>query len=143
MSQSVDSPVADISPEEAYETLTSDPNARLVDVRTRAEWNYVGLPDLADADVEPILIEWQTFPTMQVQTNFGDALEQACPNRSAPLYFLCRSGVRSLAAARLAKSLGYTNSFNIKDGFEGPPDEMGHRGLRAGWKASGLPWRQS
>ncbi len=143
MSQSEDSPVADISPEEAYEVLTADPNARLVDVRTRAEWNYVGLPDLADADVEPILIEWQTYPTMQVQTDFGAALEQSCPNRDAPLYFLCRSGVRSLAAARLAKSLGYAKSFNIKDGFEGPPDELGHRGRRAGWKASGLPWRQS
>lgn len=134
--------VPDASASETYSALQSDPTARLVDVRTRAEWAYVGLPDLGTA-ADPILVEWQTFPTMQVDARFGEALERACPDRETALYFLCRSGVRSLAAAREMRARGYTRVFNVKDGFEGPPDASGHRGTVAGWKASGLPWRQT
>lgn len=135
-------PVPDASASEAYTVLQSDPNARLVDVRTRAEWAYVGLPDLGLAS-DVLLVEWQTFPTMQVDVNFGETLERACPDRDAALYFLCRSGVRSLAAAREMRERGYTRVFNVRDGFEGPPNREGHRGTVAGWKASGLPWHQS
>ncbi|MCF3935971.1 rhodanese-like domain-containing protein [Acuticoccus sp. M5D2P5] len=143
MSTTSDTPVSDATPGETYAALKSDPRARLVDVRTRAEWTYVGLPDLSETESDPVLIEWQTFPTMDVQPQFGAALSETCPDRSAPLYFLCRSGVRSLAAAKLANSMGYERCYNIQDGFEGPPDGNGHRGQRAGWKASNLPWRQS
>jgi len=90
-----------------------------------------------------VLLEWQTFPGMTVDANFGQALERACPDKSAALYFLCRSGARSLAAAREMRARGYTRVFNVKDGFEGPPDAEGHRGTLAGWKAEGLPWRQT
>ena len=135
--------IPDASPTEAYEALQGGSDAHLIDVRTRAEWAYVGLPDLSATGREPLLLEWQTFPTMQVDPNFGATLEGACPQKSDKLYFLCRSGARSLAAAREMQSRGYTHVFNVKDGFEGPPDAEGHRGNVAGWKAESLPWRQN
>lgn len=133
--------VGEATPQEAFDAVNTAEGARLVDVRTRAEWAYVGLPDLAGR--EPVLLEWQVFPHMSVNDGFGPALQRACPDPTTPLYFLCRSGVRSLAAAELMKGLGYTNVFNVTGGFEGPPDSDGHRGSVAGWKADGLPWRQS
>ncbi|MEM8553117.1 MAG: rhodanese-like domain-containing protein [Pseudomonadota bacterium] len=135
--------VQNVTATEALNALAQSPTARLVDVRTKAEWIYVGLPDLSALGTEPVLLEWQTFPDMTVDETFGDALQSACPERSAALYFLCRSGVRSLAAAREMGMRGYANVFNVADGFEGPPDDKGHRGRLAGWKAEGLPWRQS
>ena len=135
--------VSDASAEEAFEGLKADDRARLVDVRTRAEWVYVGVPLVEDGREDPLFLQWQTFPEMSVDEGFGTALSQRCPDTDAPLYFLCRSGARSLAAAREMASRGYTRCFNVADGFEGPPDEDGHRGRIAGWKAAGLPWRQS
>lgn len=135
--------VQNVSSKDAMSALASDTNARLVDVRTRAEWVFVGLPDLSGVGGEPILLEWQSFPDMAVDANFGPALESACPDKTTALYFLCRSGARSLSAAREMGARGYANVFNIADGFEGPPDSTGHRGVVAGWKADGLPWRQT
>ncbi|MEM7695718.1 MAG: rhodanese-like domain-containing protein [Pseudomonadota bacterium] len=138
-----DSEIAHASPAAVWSALSENSAARLVDVRTRAEWAYVGLPDLSALGAEPILLEWQRFPDMTVAPDFADALASACPDAATPLYFLCRSGVRSLAAARALRDRGYPHVFNITDGFEGPPDGEGHRGTVAGWKADGLPWRQS
>lgn len=136
--------VGEVTSAETFEALNSDPSARLIDVRTQAEWSYVGLPDVTSTPGgEPVLIEWQTFPTMAVSEDFGQALAGACPDRSAALYFICRSGARSLAAARLMCAMGYERCFNVTDGFEGPPDANGHRGTVAGWKVAGLPWRQT
>lgn len=144
MSSPQSSPVSEITSSETFEALNSDPSARLIDVRTQAEWAYVGLPDLTSTPGgEPVLIEWQSFPTMAVSEDFGQALESACPDRSAALYFICRSGARSLAAARLMSAMGYERCFNVTDGFEGPSDANGHRGTVAGWKVAGLPWRQT
>lgn len=137
-----DETIPDASASDSYRALRSNPDTRMVDVRTRAEWAYVGVPDLG-TPADPLLLEWQMFPTMQVDPRFGEALERACPDKTTALYFLCRSGVRSLAAAREMRARGYTRVFNVKDGFEGPPDAEGHRGTVAGWKASGLPWRQT
>ncbi|UOM36946.1 rhodanese-like domain-containing protein [Acuticoccus sp. I52.16.1] len=144
MMQTGNPPISEVTPDEAYNELMNDPSARLVDVRTKAEWAYVGLPDLTAAPSgEPVLLEWQVFPTMAVADDFGQSLQSACPDPSTALYFICRSGARSLAAARLMGALGYERCFNVTDGFEGPPDGAGHRGTVAGWKASGLPWRQT
>lgn len=134
--------VEDIAPTKVWETLRSDNRARLVDVRTDAEWAYVGLPDLAETGQDPVLIPWQVFPAMQVNGAFTDHLRQAGLTPENKLFFLCRSGARSLAAARAAQAAGYPDAYNIQDGFEGPPDSEGHRGTVAGWKAEGLPWRQ-
>lgn len=134
--------VENVSPRAVFEALRSDQQARLVDVRTDAEWSFVGLPDLAETGHDPVLIPWQVFPSMQVDGAFADHLRQSGLTPENKLYFLCRSGVRSVAAAKAAAASGFSQVFNIADGFEGPPDEDGHRGVVAGWKADKLPWQQ-
>ena len=134
--------VPDISPAETYAALQSDPEAVLVDVRTDAEWNFVGLPDLSDVFKNPLLVPWQVYPTMQVNGAFAEHLRKAGLTPANKLYFICRSGARSLAAAQAAQASGFPQAFNVADGFEGPMDQQGHRGTVAGWKAAGLPWRQ-
>ncbi|HEX3347293.1 MAG TPA: rhodanese-like domain-containing protein [Acetobacteraceae bacterium] len=134
--------VENVPPEKVWEALQQNPRARLVDVRTDAEWTYVGLPDLSEAGKQPVLIPWQVFPRMQLNGQFVDQMKAAGITPEHHIYFLCRSGVRSLAAAAAAQEAGFPNAYNIADGFEGPPDEDGHRGNRAGWKADRLPWRQ-
>jgi len=134
--------IPDISPSETWQALSEDPEAVLIDVRTDAEWNFVGLPDLATLDKQPLLIPWQLYPSMQVNGQFVDALRRAGLGAGNKLFFICRSGVRSLAAAQAAQAGGFPHACNVADGFEGPVDAGGHRGQVAGWKADGLPWRQ-
>ncbi|GGG30297.1 hypothetical protein GCM10010964_17800 [Caldovatus sediminis] len=134
--------VPDIPPRAAWEALRDDPQAALVDVRTEAEWTFVGLPDLGAAGKQPVLVQWQLYPSMQLNGHFVEQLRKAGLTPLHKLYFLCRSGARSLAAAQAAQAAGFPHAFNIADGFEGPVDEEGHRGTRGGWKAEGLPWRQ-
>jgi rhodanese-related sulfurtransferase len=134
--------IENIPPSQVWDALRSNPQAQLVDVRTDAEWTYVGLADLSAAGKQPLLIPWQVFPRMGVNENFIEQMKQAGVTPAHHIYFLCRSGVRSLAAAQAAKTAGFPHAFNIADGFEGPPDGEGHRGNVAGWKADGLPWRQ-
>jgi rhodanese-related sulfurtransferase len=133
----------DLSPVEAYELLAGDAAAVLVDVRTRAEWSYVGTPDLAEVGRTVVLAEWVTFPDGERNPGFLDTVTSAIPAKDAPVVFLCRSGVRSVAAAEAASAAGFTAAYNVIEGFEGPSDATGHRGTAAGWKARGLPWRQS
>ena len=134
--------VQDISPRESFEAIRTDPDAMLVDVRTDAEWNFVGIPDLSGAGKQPVLIPWQVYPSMGVNGGFVEHLRRAGATPLSKLHFLCRSGARSLAAAQAAQAAGFPNAFNVADGFEGPVDAEGHRGTTAGWKAEGLPWRQ-
>lgn len=134
--------VDNVSTAATWEALRSDPDAQLVDVRTDAEWAFVGVADLSSVGKEPVLISWQVFPGMQVNRAFPDALRQAGLSPEHRLFFICRSGARSMAAGRAAEQAGYRACFNVADGFEGPADQDGHRGTVAGWKAAGLPWRQ-
>ncbi len=134
--------VENVSPAETWQAIQSDPMAVMVDVRTEVEWNFVGLPDLSSAGKEPALISWQVFPAMQVNEGFVAHLERAGLTPAHKIHFLCRSGVRSLAAAQAAFGLGFTHVFNIEGGFEGPLDADNHRGTVAGWKVAGLPWKQ-
>lgn len=134
--------VENVPPSKVWEALRSDPQAQLVDVRTEPEWTFVGLPDLAAAGKQAVLIPWQVYPTMAHNDAFVDHLRQAGFTPEHHIYFLCRSGQRSLAAANAAQEAGFPNVYNIADGFEGGVDGDGHRGVKAGWKADGLPWRQ-
>jgi rhodanese-related sulfurtransferase len=131
----------DVTPAEAWEGLSSDPGAVLVDVRTAPEWSYVGLPDLRPLGKDVVRIEWQTYPTGAVNADFVAELEAAGVDRAATVYFLCRSGVRSVAAAEAATAAGWTSSLNVLEGFEGPHDAEHHRTV-SGWKVAGLPWVQ-
>ena len=134
--------VDNVPPRKVMEALLSNPQAQIVDVRTDAEWSYVGLPDVTTAGKQVALISWQIFPQMAVNPDFVAQMRQAGLTPDHDIYFLCRSGVRSLAAANAAAAAGYPNVHNIADGFEGNPDAQGHRGTQGGWKAEGLPWRQ-
>ena len=133
----------DLPPKEAYDLLRAEPKAQLVDVRTDAEWAFVGLPDLAALGRAPIKLAWQLFPTLQVNPDFVARLSEQVPDKSAPLLFLCRSGARSKAAAMAMTAAGYARAYNIEEGFEGNLDGEKHRGRAGGWKARGLPWVQS
>ncbi len=134
--------VENVSPTQAWEALRADPEARLIDVRTDPEWAFVGLPDLREAGKEPVLIPWQTYPTMQVNPGFLDQLRQSGVGPEHKLFFICKTGGRSMAAAQAAERAGYAHAANVADGFEGAPDANGHRGTVGGWKAAGLPWQQ-
>lgn len=136
------SDIPNVTVQETWEALKNDPAAALVDVRTDAEWTYVGLPDLSELGKPLHRIAWQVFPAMSVNDGFVAALGEQGLTAGHKLYFLCRSGARSLAAAKAAKEAGYGACFNIADGFEGPLDPAGHRRTRAGWIAAGLPWKQ-
>lgn len=133
----------DVSPATAWRMLSELPDAILVDVRTAAEWNFVGFPDLAPVGKDLVEIEWQAFPAMKVDADFAAKLDQRLGGRrDAAVLMICRSGARSAAAAAVMTAAGYANSFNVANGFEGPLDPSGRRGSVAGWKADGLPWRQ-
>jgi rhodanese-related sulfurtransferase len=127
--------------------LSREPQATLVDVRTSAEWAYVGLPDLSGVGKPLLRIEWQSFPTGEINRSFAAAVDQELRARGAardsPVFFICRSGSRSAAAAAAVAALGYSRCYNVAGGFEGRRDASGHRGFVEGWKAAGLPWVQS
>jgi rhodanese-related sulfurtransferase len=131
----------DVTPEQAWAALRDEPGAVLVDVRTRAEWSYVGLPDLAPIGKEVVLVEWQSYPDGRVNEGFVDELAAAGVGKEQSVYFLCRSGVRSVSAAKAATAAGWAESRNVLEGFEGPHDADRHRAV-SGWKVAGLPWVQ-
>jgi len=134
--------VKNVTAKQAYQALLEDPSARLIDVRTDAEWAFVGLPDLSEAGKQAVLIPWQVFPSMKLNEQFVQQLEAEGITRDNKLFFICRSGARSAHAAQAAEAAGFTSADNVAEGFEGPVDRTGHRGTIAGWKADGLPWRQ-
>ena len=145
--QNNETAVDDVDVERVWTTLQSHPRSQLVDVRTRAEWTYVGIPDLAPVGKRPVLVEWQTFPDQAIDTRFAERLAGELKALGVglgdELFFICRSGSRSLAAAKAMAALGYRACHNVACGFEGPLDDGRHRGAIAGWKAAGLPWQQS
>ena len=143
----------DLNPTEAWKLLNQDQSAQLVDVRTRPEWMFVGLPDLTSLGRRAVLQSWQVFPAMDVDANFvaelldrgkhiAMALAHQLPDMEAPILFICRSGGRSRAAAAALTAAGYRRCYNVAEGFEGNPDPERHRGKTGGWKAAGLPWVQ-
>lgn len=137
----------DITPSDAWRILSQDSGAALVDVRSQAEWSFVGLPDLTTLGRKPVLTAWAHFPGMVANADFlaelRKGLEAAGHAPGAPVLFLCRSGARSRSAAVAATAAGIGPAYNVTGGFEGDLDAEGHRGAAGGWKASGLPWRQS
>lgn len=124
-----------LTPSEAYEVWRSAPGAKLVDVRTRAEWDYVGrIPGAVE-------IELLSYPGNRPNGAFMAALESKA-GKDAPVLFICRSGGRSHTAAMLAAQAGYLQSYNVLEGFEGDRDAQGHRNTVGGWRVARLPWTQ-
>lgn len=126
-----------MTPQEAYTVLQQEPTVKLVDVRTAAERDWVGRVKLPEE--QHIAIEWSQYPDSTPNPAFLDQLRQAA-NQDDVLLFLCRSGVRSRHAAKLATEHGYTNCFDILEGFEGDKDAEGHRKTVSGWCKARLPW---
>jgi rhodanese-related sulfurtransferase len=137
----------DVSAKAAWDALGQSPEATLVDVRTRAEWAYVGVPVLSALGKSPLLMEWDVFPSGELVPDFIERLRGELDKRGvskeAPLYFICRSGNRSRRAAILATEAGYSRAFNVEYGFEGRLGPDRHRGTTGSWKTEGLPWQQS
>lgn len=132
----------DITPEQAWKLLSEDHDAVLVDVRTDAEWRFVGVPDLASLGREVVFIEWNTTDGTHNDDFVAQLREHVPGGDDHPVVFLCRSGNRSIGAAEAATEAGIAPSYNVIDGFEGQLDGNGHRG-NGGWRAIGLPWKQT
>lgn len=126
-----------VTPQEAYALVQADPRVRLVDVRTNAERDWIGRPAIPDG--QHGAVQWSLYPGGAPNPDFAAQL-QATAGKDDVLLFLCRSGVRSRHAARVATELGYTNAFDILEGFEGDRDAEGHRKTVGGWCKAGLPW---
>jgi rhodanese-related sulfurtransferase len=133
----------DISVEEAWRRLGDETSAVLVDVRTAAEWNFVGTPDLSGIGKQIVRVSWQTLPKMEQNPAFVEEVRAQASDSDASLLFLCRSGARSESAAIAMTAAGYSQCFNVAGGFEGDLDGDRHRGVTGGWKAAGLPWSQA
>ena len=145
--QGSDRAVDEVDVAATWEGLTSGPRSQLVDVRTRAEWTYVGIPDLGPIGKRAVLVEWQTFPDQSVDARFVERLAGELKALGVQLdddlYFICRSGSRSLAAAKAMAEAGYTGPVTTSyAASKGRSTICGTVASCSGWKASGLPWLQ-
>jgi rhodanese-related sulfurtransferase len=129
----------DIPPAEAHQRLKSNSAAVLIDVRSQPEWTFVGVPMVERL----VRLSWQVYPSMDVNARFVDEVEAMGLPKDTEILCLCRSGARSASAANALTQAGYTNCWNVAQGFEGDKDASGHRAQVNGWKAAGLPWVQS
>ena len=142
-------PVGEVSPGEAWQILEGTSSALLIDVRTRAEWGFVGAPDLSELGQSTIFVEWASFPDMSANPQFvAEVMEAIGDDIPNTLLFICRSGARSFRAAKtiadhLVRIEASAKCLNVAEGFEGDLDPKGHRGSHNGWKARGLAWSQS
>jgi rhodanese-related sulfurtransferase len=132
----------DITPQQAWQVLSDHADAVLVDVRTAAEWRFVGVPDLSGLGRGVVYVEWVRADGQPNEGFVADLAAAGVTPGERPVVFLCRSGNRSIPAAEVATAAGIAPSYNMLDGFEGNLDEHGHRG-GTGWRAVGLPWSQS
>ena len=136
--------IKEITPPEAWERLQTDPEAVLLDVRSRIEFEFVGHP------LNAVHVPWQEAPYWGVDPDFVNKVRhvlrqtrEADLPESVPVLALCRSGARSLSAARALQAAGFVEAVNIAEGFEGDKDKNNHRNTINGWRFHGLPWEQT
>lgn len=120
-------------PHEAFDVLQANPQALLVDVRSKAELELVGRVPTA------LNIEWAFYPGMVANPDFAKQLVELV-DKSQVLIFMCRTGGRSHNAAAVAATLGYSQAYNMLEGFEGEANSLQQRTMINGWKHAGLPW---
>jgi rhodanese-related sulfurtransferase len=123
----------ELSPQEAFAILQQDRNAVLIDVRSQAELDLVGRVPSA------IHIEWAFYPGMVANADFAAQLQSQI-NQDKTIIFMCRTGGRSHNAALVAQQLGYSQAYNMTEGFEGQANALKQRTLINGWKHANLPW---
>ena len=129
-------------PKIAVERLQNNPQALFVDVRSKAEFKYVGYPE------NSILIPWIDDPDWEPNPEaFSDAVMQELDGRenllNTEIILICRSGFRSNEALKCLENKGFTQVSHVASGFEGDLDENDHRGNLNGWRHDGMPWSQS
>ena len=129
--------IKQVSPNQAWKSLTENPNAVLIDVRSKVEYTHVGHP------IGSVHIPWLEFPDWKVNPQFVNQVIDSHADKTTPILLLCRSGQRSMAAAKALEVAGFTDLANIEEGFEGFLDDQKHRGKLSGWRFHGLPWEQS
>ncbi len=127
---------------DCFRMLSINQNSHLIDVRTKPEWDYVGIPDLSSIKKQVLCISWKIYPEMRVNKNFEKQIIKSNIKKNNNLYFICRSGKRSYDATKFLISKGYTNCFNVYDGFEGKLNQHHKRTSIDGWKFHNLPWKQ-
>ena len=135
------SKIVEVDPIEAKQILDQDPEARVIDVRSKVEFDYVGHP------IGAIHVPWKEFPDWNENPDFASDVEAALAAaggspKDRTLLMLCRSGARSRQAGEALLRVGYNRVYNVKEGFEGDKDERHHRGNINGWRFHGLPWEQ-
>jgi rhodanese-related sulfurtransferase len=127
-----------ISPRAAWAYLQAHPEAKLIDIRMEVEYLYVGAPPGA------INLPWYEYPELTPNpAAFVQAVQREVPHMATPLLLLCRSAKRTIPAGQALEQAGYSQVINIEHGFEGDPDDNGHRSKLNGWRFDGLPWTQS
>ena len=134
--------VINLNSYDCFKKISTNLKSYLIDVRTKPEWEFVGVPDLSTINNSTIFISWQEYPEMNINKNFEKNVAQKNINKKDYIFLICRSGRRSLKAAEYLSSLGYKHCFNISDGFEGNKDNTNHRSKIGGWKFNNLPWKQ-
>ena len=128
--------IRNLKPRDAWQQLQADPGGIILDVRDPLEFAFVGHP------IGAVNVPWKAAPEWRLNPEFIETVRQF-GGPETPLYLLCRSGQRSLDAARALADAGFRNLTNIDEGFEGPLDADRHRGTIGGWRFAGLPWEQS
>ena len=135
-------PIQCISSKQCFERLSKESSSYLVDVRTQPEWLFVGLPDLQSLQKKTVCVSWHVYPNMNINVNFESEILKSGINKQDTIFLICRSGNRSCDAAEFLASRGFTNCFNVIDGFEGENDPNHQRSTVNGWKYYKLPWKQ-
>ena len=129
--------IENLTAQQSWELMQANPDAVLIDVRTKVEHSFVGHP------VNAVHVPWKEAPDWQINPDFVAQVKQVVSDAGCHVLLLCRSGARSLAAAEALQDAGYGHLVNIVDGFEGDLDAHKHRGNLGGWRYAHLPWEQS
>ena len=138
----IDSDVHDISSVECFDKLSKNSKSYLIDVRTKPELEFTGVPNLSILNKKTLFISWHEYPKMKINHNFQNQFLEGNLNKGDYIFLICRSGRRSFQAAKYLTSLGYNHSYNVSDGFEGDKNKLNQRSTINGWKYNHLPWKQ-
>ena len=134
--------IESVSSFECFNKLSEINNSYLIDVRTKPEWEFIGVPDLCSLNKKTIFISWRMYPKMEINSFFNNQIIESNIKKDDKLFIICRSGERSLHAARHLTSCGYSHCYNVSDGFEGKKNNQNRRSAINGWKYNNLPRQQ-
>ena len=137
-----DSNVKNITSVECFNKLSEISNSYLIDVRTKPEWEFIGVPDLSSLNKKTIFISWHMYPEMKINSSFDNQIIKSNIKKNDKLFLICRSGRRSFHAAKFLALCGYNHCYNVTDGFEGDKNTLNQRSTINGWKYNNLPWKQ-